>query len=273
MQAVINEVLMHWREQGTGEPVLFIHAFPFHGGMWDGQLSALPPGWRGIAPDLRGFGRTSGSGAGPYTMDQYADDLAGLLDYLQLEHAVLCGLSMGGYVALAFYRKYAQRVRALILCNTRAGADSEEGKQNRRALAARVRSDGVRAAAESMLPKLVSDHTRAADPNKVLVVQQLMMSNQPETVARALEGMALRPDSEPILRRIESPTIIVHGEDDATIPRGEAQILARGIRGSRIKLLPQVGHLSNLEEPGEFNRVVSDFLLQLPPFFGVLKFA
>jgi pimeloyl-ACP methyl ester carboxylesterase len=273
LQAVINEVLMHWREQGSGEPVLFIHAFPFHGGMWDGQLAALPAGWRGIAPDLRGFGKTSGSGTGPYTMDLFADDLAALLDYLQLDHAVICGLSMGGYAALAFYRKHAPRVRALILCSTRAGADTEEGKQNRRALAARVRADGVRAAVESMLPRLVSDQTRLHDPNKLVVAQQLMLSNQPDAVARALEGLALRPDSEPLLRHIEAPTIIVHGEDDATIPRGEAQILARGIRGSRIKLLPQVGHLPNLESPAEFNRVIGDFLQQLPPFFGVLKFA
>ena len=273
MQAVINDVLMSWREQGSGEPIIFVHAFPFHSGMWDGQLAALPAGWRGIAPDLRGFGKSTAAGDGPYTMDLFADDLVALMDHLGLDHAVVCGLSMGGYASMAFYRKHPTRVRALILCNTRAGADSEEGRQNRLALAARVRSDGVRAAVESMSPKLFSDHIRKTAPGVVSAAQQIMMSNAPESVARALEGMAQRPNSEPMLRSIEVPTIIGHGEDDATIAPGEAQILARGIRGSRIKLLPQVGHLSNLESPSEFNRVTGEFLELLPPFFSPIKFA
>ncbi|MGH7460140.1 MAG: alpha/beta fold hydrolase [Longimicrobiales bacterium] len=265
--------MIYWRDQGSGEPVLFIHAFPLNGAMWDAQLAGLPPGWRGIAPDLRGFGQSAGDGDGPYTMDLFADDLAALLDHLRLDHAVVCGLSMGGYVALAFYRKYAMRVRALVLCNTRAGADSEEGKQNRRALAHRVRLDGARAAIESVMPKIVSEHTRRTEPGRVVAAHGLMESNQPEALARALEGMALRPDSEPMLRHIEVPTLIVHGEDDATIPPGEGQIMARGIRGSRIKILTQSGHLSNLENPDGFNRVLGEFLQQLPPWFGVLKFA
>ena len=273
LQAVVNDALIQWREQGSGEPVLFIHAFPLTGAMWDSQLANLPPGWRGIAPDLRGFGQSPGAGDGPYTMDLFADDLNGLLDHLRLDHAVLCGLSMGGYIALAFYRKYASRVRALVLCNTRAGADTEEGKQNRRALAHRVRLDGARAAIESVMPKIVSEHTRRNQPSRVAAAHNIMQTNQPDALARALEGMALRPDSEPMLRTIEAPTLIVHGEDDATIPPGEGQIMARGIRGSRIKMLPQSGHLSNLENPDGFNRVLGEFLQQLPPWYGVLKFA
>jgi pimeloyl-ACP methyl ester carboxylesterase len=206
-------------------------------------------------------------------MDLFADDLAGLLDHLRLDHAVLCGLSMGGYIALAFYRKYAARVRALVLCNTRAGADTEEGKHNRRALAHRVRLDGARAAIESVMPKIVSEHTRKNQPGRVAEAHNIMQANQPEALARALEGMALRADSEPMLRNIEVPTLIVHGEDDTTIPPGEGQIMARGIRGSRIKMLAQSGHLSNLENPDGFNRVLGEFLQQLPPWYGVLKFA
>ncbi|MGH7461164.1 MAG: alpha/beta fold hydrolase [Longimicrobiales bacterium] len=263
MQEVINDILMSWREAGAGQPVLFVHAFPFHGGMWSDQLAALPAGWRGIAPDLRGFGKSAGGPQGPYTMDLFADDLAALLDHLQLPHAVICGLSMGGYTALALYRKHPSRVRALILCDTRAGADSQDAKQNRRTLAVRVRADGVGVAVETMLPKLVSDHTRSAHPDVVVKAQQLMMENRAETVARALEGMALRPDSGPLLQRIEAPAMVVHGEDDAIIPPDEAQMLARGIRGSRIALIPQAGHLSNMEKPVEFNRIMSDFLQPL----------
>jgi pimeloyl-ACP methyl ester carboxylesterase len=269
--AVINDVLISWREQGSGEPVLFVHAFPFHGGMWEGQLASLPRGWRGIAADLRGFGESADGASGPYTMELFADDLAALLDHLQLAHAVICGLSMGGYVALAFYRKYASRVRALILCNTRAGSDTEEARQNRHALAARVRAQGVRAAVDSMLLKLISEHTRMQDPGVVATVEQIMMSNRPESLARALEGMALRSDSKPLLGTIAVPTVVIHGEDDATIPSAEGELLARGIRGSRLKLMARTGHLSNMERPAEFNRIVGDFLLQLPPFFAASK--
>jgi pimeloyl-ACP methyl ester carboxylesterase len=273
LQAVINGTRLSWREEGAGEPILFVHAFPFQSGFWDQQLIALPPGWRAIAPDLRGFGRSAGSGSGPYTMDLFADDLVALLDHLDLKHAVICGLSMGGYVAFSLYRRYRARARALILCSTRPGADSEEGKKNRAALAARVRTDGIRAVIDAMLPKLLSEHTIATQPDLVNFVQQLMQSNQPETIARALEGMAMRDNSEDMLRTIDVPTLIVHGEEDAIIPPGEAQLMARGIRGARIKLLPQVGHLSNLEMHSEFNRFLRDFLVQLPPFWDQLKFA
>jgi pimeloyl-ACP methyl ester carboxylesterase len=263
LRAVINNVDLYWREQGSGEPVLFVHAFPFHGGMWEGQISALS-GRRAIAPDLRGFGQSGSRSTGPHTMELFADDLAALLDHLQLRQAVVCGLSMGGYIALAFYRKYAARVRALMLCNTRAGADTEEGRQKRYALAARVRAEGVQAAVDAMLAKLVSESTKANHPEVVERAQQIMLSNQPDGVARALEGMALRPDSQPLLGQIEVPTLVVHGAEDATIPKDDGEKLALGVRGSRLELLPHTGHLSNLEAPAEFNRIVSEFLVRLP---------
>lgn len=273
MQAVINGTRLSWREEGSGEPILLVHAFPFNSGLWDQQLNSIPPGWRAIAPDLRGFGRSAGSGAGPYTMDLFADDLVALMDHLDLKQAVICGLSMGGYIAFSLYRRYKARTRALILCSTRPGADSEEGKKNRAALAGRVRMEGARAAVDAMLPKLLSEQSISTQPDLVGFVQQLMQSNQPESIARALEGMALREDSQDLLRGIDVPTLIVHGEDDAIIPPGEAQLMARGIRGARIKLLPQVGHLCNLEAHSEFNRFLRDFLVTMPPAWGELKFA
>jgi 3-oxoadipate enol-lactonase len=273
LQAVINGTRLSWREEGAGEPILFVHAFPFHGGLWDPQMAALPPNWRGIAPDLRGFGRSVGSGDGPYSMDLFADDLVALLDHLDLKQAVVCGLSMGGYVAFSLFRRYPARVRALVLASTRPGADSEDGKKNRALLAARVRKEGVRAIVEVMLPKMLSEATLAAVPDVIGLIQQLAQSNQPESIARALEGMAVRDDSQDLLRSIEVPTLIIHGEEDAIIPPGEAQLMARGIRGARIKILPQIGHLINLESPGEFNRFLRDFVDHLPPVWDQLKFA
>ncbi len=206
-------------------------------------------------------------------MDLFADDLVALLDHLDLKQAVVCGLSMGGYVAFSLYHRYPARVRALILCSTRPGPDSAEGKKSRAAIAARVRAEGVRAVVETMLPKLLSEQTIATQPDLVNFVQQLMHSNQPETIARALEGMALREDFQGMVRSIDVPTLIVHGEDDAIIPPGEAQLMARGIRGAGIKLLPQAGHLTNLEAHTDFNRFLREFLEQLPPLWDQLKFA
>ena len=273
MQATINNVQMHWRESGSGDAVVLLHAFPLHSGMWEEQLGAMPEGWHVIAPDYRGFGRSASVGAGPYTMELLADDVFGMLDRIGHRHAVLCGLSMGGYVALSAFRKYADRIRGLILCNTRAGADSPEAKQGRIDLAAKVRQEGSRAVVNAMLPKLISDQAREANPDLTAVVQQMMTSNNPESIARALEGMAQRPGSEDLFSSINCPVLIIHSDDDAVIPRGEAQMMARGIRGARLQMIPEAGHLSNLERPSLFNRYVSDYLQNMPPFFGSLKLA
>lgn len=273
MQAIVNSIRMHWRDEGEGEPIVFIHGFPFNSRMWDPQFSALPAGWRAIAPDLRGFGASAAGPAGPYTMDQFADDIAGLIDHLGIRNAVICGLSMGGYVAFALHRRHREKVRALVLCNTRPGADTEEARRGRLVQAARVREEGVAPVVESMLPRLMSDLSVKKHPDLVGRVRGIMESTPPETMARSLEGMAQRPSSEDQLRDIAVSTLIVHGDDDAIVPRGEAQMMARNLRGARMEMLEDCGHLSNLEYPGEFNRHLNDFLENLPAGYGKLKLA
>ncbi len=273
MQDTINGNRMHWRESGSGEAVLFLHAFPFHAGMWDQQLEHLPAGWRGIAPDLRGFGRTTGFGSGAYTMDLFADDVAALLAHLRISRVVLCGSSMGGYVSFAFFRKYPEKVRGLVLCSTRTAADTPEGKQARLQLAARVRTEGVRAIAETTLPKMLSADTRKRRPDLPTYLQQLLHATAPESLARALEGMAERPNSDDVARTIDVPVLILHGSEDEIIPSGDAQMMARGIRGARLQLLTDAGHMASLEQAEDFNRSLNDFLVHLPPSFGTLRFA
>lgn len=273
MQAIVNSIRMHWREEGEGEPIVFIHGFPFNSRMWEPQLSSLPPGWRGIAPDLRGFGGSAADEAGPYTMDLFADDVAALMDHLGIRRAVICGLSMGGYVAFALHRRHRQKVRALVLCNTRPGADTEEARRNRLVQAARVRQEGVAPVVDTMLPRLVSELTKKKQPDLVVRVCEIMESTSPETMARALEGMAQRPSSEDDLRDISVATLIIHGDDDAIVPRGEAQLMARNLRGARLEMLEDCGHLSNLEYPDAFNRNLTEFLANLPPYYGELKLA
>jgi 3-oxoadipate enol-lactonase len=264
-QAGLNGIRIYWREDGAGEPIVFLHAFPLSARMWDAQLSALPAGWRGIAPDLRGFGRTTAGTAGPHSMELMAEDVVALLDHLNLRHAVFCGLSMGGYVAFALLRKHPDRVRGLILANTRAAADTAESKQSRAELAARVRAQGTRAVVEAMLSKLLSDHAQADRPELVSELQQLMMANQPEQVARALEGIAERPAAEDLFAGIHVPVLVIHSDEDAIIPTGEAQIMARGIRGARLQMVHDAGHISNLEHPAVFSSYIADFLQHLPP--------
>jgi 3-oxoadipate enol-lactonase len=271
LQDVINGLRMNWREEGSGDVIVFLHAFPLHGGMWEPQLNALPPGWRGIAPDFRGFGRSAPAGDGPFTMDVFADDVAALLRHLNINNAVICGLSMGGYAAFSFYRKHRSFVRALALCNTRPTADAPEAKQGRLQLAAKVRAEGVRAVIDAMLPKLLSDGVRQREPDKVHLVEQMISQNPADSIARGLEGLAARANSEDLLRNIDVPVLVIHGEDDVIIPRGEAQMMARGIRGARIQILQEAGHLSNIEQTEGFNRLLSDFLVNLPPFFGNLS--
>jgi 3-oxoadipate enol-lactonase len=256
----INGVEMTWREAGSGEPIVFLHGFPLHAGMWEPQLTDLPAGWRGIAPSVRGFGGSELGAEPASSMDLLAADVAALLDRLGIARVTLCGLSMGGYVALAFVRKYPERLRGLVLCDTRAGADSEDGRRNRYELAERVRIEGVGPVRDAMLPKLISGRTRQEQPEVESRIRAMIEEASPEAVARALTGMAARPDSTPFLREITVPTLVLVGAEDAVTPPGEAQLLVRGIPGARIETVADAGHLSNLEQPATFNRSLWTFL-------------
>jgi pimeloyl-ACP methyl ester carboxylesterase len=261
MQALVNGIRMHWRETGRGDAVLFVHAFPLHGGMWDDQIDRLPQRWRWLAPDLRGFGGSeAGEGDGPLAMDLLADDLAAFLDAVGIDRAVLCGLSMGGYVALAFWRWHSDRVRALVLSDTRAGPDTEQGRAWRRELAERVRREGAVAVADAMLPKLLAERTRRERPEIVDRVRSMIESTPPGTLVRALQGLADRPDSTDLLPTIDVPTLVLVGEEDATTPVSEAEFLQRTIPDARLVVLPGAGHLPNLEAPEAFNRALVHFL-------------
>lgn len=261
MRALVNEIRVHWREGGRGEAVLFVHGFPFNGGQWEAQIERLPQRWRFLAPDLRGFGETErGGGEGPLGMDLLADDLAAFLDSQEIERAVVCGLSMGGYIAFALWRWHRARVRALVLCDTRAGADTAEAKEKRRAMAERVRREGVGALAEAQLPLLLSAETRRERPEVVERVREMIESTPQETILRALVGLAERPDSTDLLPTITVPTLVVGGAEDVMTPPDELEALARSIPGAHLQLIEGAGHLPNLENPVAFDRVLVHFL-------------
>jgi pimeloyl-ACP methyl ester carboxylesterase len=252
----INGIDIAYRDEGTGQPLLFIHAFPLHSASWERQLAALSSHHRVIAPDLRGLGATA-RGSGAASLDQHADDLAALLGHLGIEQATVAGLSMGGYISFALWRRHRERIAALILANTRAGADTEEGKQGREKNAQLAETQGSGAIADQMLPKLLSPKAPDALRDEV---RGIIESNDPAGIAAALRAMAARPDSTPLLPTIDVPTLVLVGIEDALIPPSESEALFNAIPGCRIAELPGAGHLSSLEAPEAFNAQVTEFL-------------
>ena len=258
MITLCDGIEIGYDDVGAGDPVVFLHGFPHHRGLWAPQLAALLGHARCIAPDLRGFGETTA--AEPYSMDRYADDLACLLDALRIEKVVVCGLSMGGYVALAFWRRHRGRVRALILADTKAGADSEEGRRKREEMIALARDRGSAAVADSMINGMVGKSTREKVPEIADSVHRMLESAPVDGVVGALRAMMSRPDSTPTLDTIDVPTLILVGEEDVLTPPKEAELLHRGIRGSRLEVISGAGHVSNLERPAAVNHVIGEFL-------------
>jgi pimeloyl-ACP methyl ester carboxylesterase len=260
MQAQIDGSRVSWSEAGgqSENVIVLVHGFPFNSAMWGPQLEDPPPHWRMIAPDLRGFGASEASSA-PQTMDGYAQDLAALLNHLGIHEAVLCGLSMGGYVVFAFLRRHLRMARGLVLCDTRAEGDSSETRETRKQLALRTRQQGVGAVIDSMLPRLLgrSSYGTAVETR----VRQMIESSQPESIVSALRAMATRPDSTALLRHLGMlPTQVIVGADDVLTPVGEARLMARAIPGAFIETIPDAGHVPNLEQPRAFNGVLHRFL-------------
>ena len=248
---------MAWLEAGQGWPLLLLHAFPMNATMWRPQLERVPEGWRFIAPDFRGFGRTP-PGSAPISIDAHAADVGALMDTLQIEEAIVGGLSMGGYVALAMFRQEAGRITGLVLADTRASADTDDGRAGRMRLRAALAEHGPRAVADQMVPKLLSP---AAPRALVAEVRATIESCHPRALDAAIEALMNRPDATADLPRISRGTLILVGEQDTVTPPADADVLQRGIPRSTLTVIPNAGHLSNLEQPERFSRALSDFLL------------
>lgn len=264
MIALSRGIDIAYDDVGTGLPVVFLHGFPHNRSLWAPQLGGLLARARCVAPDLRGFGDSEISG--PYTMDRYADDVIAMLDALQIERAVIAGLSMGGYIAFAIWRRHRQRVRALILADTRPGADSEEARAKRREHIALARAKGSGAVADALIAGMVGRTTREKHPDIADAVHRMLTMAPVDGVIGALEAMIARPDSTPTLATIDVPTLIIVGDEDVLTPPKEAQAMHEQIPGSRLEVLAGAGHVSNVERPAAFNHVASEFL-------GVLTYA
>lgn len=242
-------------DQGQGQAVLLIHAFPLNRTMWGPQLASLASQFRVIAPDVRGFGQSQPPS--PWTMEQAADDINALLDLLDIEACAVAGVSMGGYISLAFWSKYPQRVRQLVLANTRARADSETEKAARNEMIAAIQQNGTGILPDRMLPRLL----RPNAPHEIVQhVRQMIEEVNPSAAIYAVTAMRDRVDFSSAVHRIQCPTMVVTGSDDVIISVDDARALAGAISGSRFIQVHHSGHLSNLENPDEFNRVLLAFL-------------
>lgn len=263
MQTDLTDYRVGYDDDGRGLPVVFLHGFPHDRTLWTHQRVALSSRVRCIVPDLRGFGESTGVG---HDMDTYADDVVALLDKLEVEDAVVCGLSMGGYVAMALWRRHPSRVRAIVLCDTKAGADSAETRTARNALIATAQSDGASAVAVAQLPKMVGPDTHANRPDVVEAARAMMSRQSVGAITGALQAMRDRPDSRETLGSITVPALVLVGEDDALTPPAEAQAIMALLplqTNARLETIEGAGHLSCLERPAAVTHALADFLAGL----------
>lgn len=245
-------------DAGEGRPVVFVHGFPHHRKAWAAQLRALAGHSRAIAVDLPGFGESDMPER--FTIDAWANGLARFLDALEIERAIIAGLSMGGYVTLAFWRLHRERVLALVLADTRAGADTEEGKQKRRETIELARHEGPTAVARALLPGMIGKSTREREPSVVAAMRAMLESASVDSIVGASEAMMNRPDATSSLATIDVPTLIIVGEEDVLTPPKESRAMHAAIPGSRLEIIPSAGHVSNVERPAAFTQVLTEFI-------------
>ncbi len=252
-----------WLQAGAaqGQPVVLLHAFPLNADMWLPQLEAVPHGIRLIAPDLRNLGESSGSPA--RSVDDHAEDVLALLRHLNIERAVIGGLSMGGYITFALYRRAAQRFRAMVLADTRADADTDEARAARVVMQHNVREKGDAAAADAMIPKLLTPQSAASSSPIGARVREIILRNNADGIIDAIEALKTRPDSTSTLSLITCPTLLIVGQDDTVTPVAVADAMRERI-GSAVPVtqavIPAAGHLASVEQPQAFNAALWEFV-------------
>jgi pimeloyl-ACP methyl ester carboxylesterase len=251
----------NYTERGTGTPLVLVHGFPLDNRIWDDQVAALSDRCRVIAPDLRGFGQTRSEE--PFGIESLADDLHRLLTKLDALPCIMAGLSMGGYVALAYDAKYATDLKGLILVDTRAEADTTEGKQGREKMICTVREFGSEAVANAMMPKMLAPDTERSRPALMQKLRGIMEACPAKTIENALVALRDRRDYCDRLASIAVPTLIVVGEHDAITPVSVSEFMHREIPKSKLVVVKGAGHMSAMEQPEQVSRAIRGFVESL----------
>jgi 3-oxoadipate enol-lactonase len=244
---------------GAGPPVILLHAFPAHHAMWEPAVQVLASRYSVILPDLRGHG-DSGVGEGPATMAKHAADLVKICDQENLGRAVFAGISIGGYILFEFWRRFRGRVAGLVLCNTRAQADSPQGRASRLQTAADVLEKGTEPFVDGLLPRLIGRTTQQTRPDRLAQARAMAMKMSPEDVSLVQRGMAERPDSVEMLKTINVPVLVIAGEEDVVTPVADAEFMRQIVPGAQLKVIPRAGHFAVWEQPEEAGRLLRQFL-------------
>lgn len=261
MKIAVNNLSLNYTERGlpNGLPVVFIHGFPFDHTMWEPQMKALPNDIRAITYDIRGHG-DSEVGDGQYSIEYFVDDLIGLLDHLVIQQAVICGLSMGGYVALRAIERHPDRFKALILCDTRSEPDGNEAKVKRAGQAKAVKANGTKEFAAGFVKAVFTQQSLDSKPEIVGKIRSIIEATSPTGISGTLLAMASRTDTTPALSSIKVPTLILVGEHDTLTPPSASQAMKEKIAGAEMHVIPGSAHMSNLENAEFFNEKLIGFL-------------
>lgn len=259
MQIRSDDILLYYGAMGSGFPLVLLHPFPVHHEFWNSVAATFSTRYRLILPDLRGHGRSE-VGNGPATMAKHAEDMLRLLDAEQISKAVFVGVSIGGYILFEFWRRHRERVQALVLSNTRAEPDTEQGIANRMKSVEDAQLRGTAPFLDAQLQVLIGETTRRNRPDVTANARGMMNMLTVEGLTALQRGMAQRPDSVPALGSIDVETLVIAGEQDTLTPLANAQLMQQHIRGARLAIIPKAGHYAAFENPGEFGRALGQFL-------------
>lgn len=259
----VNNINLSYDDVGEGKiPIIFLHGFPFDKTMWRLQLDFLKSSYRVIACDIRGFGKSMDEES-PLSMDLFGDDLIKFMNKLNIDKAVVCGLSMGGYITLNAHKKFPDRFEALILCDTQCIADTIEGKEKRYTIIDEIKVDGVANFNEGFIKKIF--HKDSITNKKELVAQlrSVVFSNSQHIISQGLVALAERSETCSTLSKVTIPALIICGREDEVTPLVQSEFMNKNIKGSILRIIDNAGHVSNLEQPHEFNKNLLDFLTTL----------
>ena len=257
----VNDFNLSYDDIGEGTiPIVFLHGFPFDKSMWQEQLDYLKPTHRVIACDIRGFGKSTDEES-HLSMDLFANDLILFIDKLGLEKVIICGLSMGGFIALNAMKRFPSRFEALILCDTQCVADSHDVKAKRYKTIEDIKEYGVSNFNEGFLKNVFHEDSITNKPELVEQLRRVVFSNSEHIICQGLVALAERSDTCSITNRITVPTLIICGREDVVTPLEESKFMNKNIKGSVLHVINNAGHVSNLEEPAKFNKLLRDFLV------------
>jgi len=261
IKLVINDLSVSYNDEGkTGDPVLiFIHGFPFNKSMWNKQTEALKENYRVIAYDVRGHGN-SDAGTEDFSIDLFAEDLLNLMDALKIDKAMLCGLSMGGYIALNAVENYPDRFDALILSDTTCTADTPEAKEKRMKTIESIRKDGVEKFADESVKNLFAPESFSTKKLEIAAVKEMIVNTTEESLFKTLRAFYERKETCSKLPDIYVPVLIMVGNEDKITPLTAAQFMNEKIKDSLLSIIEHAGHLSNIENPSEFNNQLEEFV-------------